>query len=256
MPEKKEWCVREFAKMLSLIHSTVVPDEKLPDMKSTVTGWVEFMKDYLPQKYWNKLSKMVAAVPDDNHMIHGDYHIKNLVLQGDEVLLIDMDTLAVGNPVFELGSIYNAFAGFSEYDHDQVKKFLGIDRATSIDFWHRTLAAYLGTSDPQKIKEVEDKARIIGYVRLIRRSIRRNGLENETEKKKIALWNDHLLELLDNVDSLLFNRNELQINAKEKYLPDVLSFLNSLLLHYSLLHHLNLISYLSLRYSLQMRCQG
>lgn len=32
-PEKLDWCVAEYVKMLRLIHSTVVPAGKLPDVK-------------------------------------------------------------------------------------------------------------------------------------------------------------------------------------------------------------------------------
>ncbi|MBQ5354472.1 MAG: anti-sigma factor antagonist, partial [Clostridia bacterium] len=36
-PEKMDWCVNEFVTMLKKIHSTVVPEGKLPDMKETVS---------------------------------------------------------------------------------------------------------------------------------------------------------------------------------------------------------------------------
>ena len=94
-PEKLDWCVDEFVKMLKLIHSTKVPAGKLPDMKNNALGWAEFLKDYLPQEAESKLLSLVEAIPYDDHMLHGDYHTKNLELQNDEVLLIDMDTLAV-----------------------------------------------------------------------------------------------------------------------------------------------------------------
>ena len=86
-------------------------------------------------------------------------------------MLIDMDTLAVGHPVFELASMYNAFIGFSELNHEIILKFQGFDFETASEFWHKVLVAYLGTEDPDRLREVEDKARIIGYTRLIRRSI-------------------------------------------------------------------------------------
>ncbi|MBQ2527637.1 MAG: phosphotransferase, partial [Spirochaetales bacterium] len=168
-PEKMDWCVDEFVKLLRKVHDTEVPEGKLPDMKETAISWVQFLQDYLPNREWMKLMDLVQAVPKDNHMIHGDYHTKNVVLQGDEVLIIDMDTLAVGNPVFELASMFNAFIGFSEYDHVHVLHFMGFDYETSTEFWHRVLKAYLNTTCEAKVREVEDKARIIGYTRLIRR---------------------------------------------------------------------------------------
>ena len=146
-------------------------------------------------------------------MIHGDYHTKNLELQDDEVLLIDMDTLAVGNPVFELGSMFNAYRGFFELDHDGVEAFQGFSYETAEKFWYKTLAKYLGTDDEKVIHSVEDKARIIGYTRLIRRSRRRGGLEDPKRKAEIDHWTKELIELLDSTDTLLFE-NDLPVQPE------------------------------------------
>lgn len=223
-PEKLDWCVREYVKMLKKIHGTVVPEGKLPDVKETVLGWAEFMKDYLPPEAGEKLVSLVRQVPHSDHMIHGDYHTKNLELQNDEVLLIDMDTLAVGDPIFELGSMFNAFVGFSEPDHGRIKRFQGFDRSIGLEFWHKSLAAYLETSSEEKIKEVEDKARIIGYTRLVRRAIRRGALETESGRAETELWKGELLELLGRIDTLVFKRNELEIDALAEKLPAVQAF--------------------------------
>ena len=223
-PERMDWCVKEYVDMLKKIHGTLVPPGKLPDMKETALSWARFMQDYLPEEAGRKLVALVEAVPHDDHMIHGDYHTKNLELQNDEVLLIDMDTLAVGHPIFELASMYNSFVGYSEYDHDLFQRFQGFDRETGMAFWHKSLAAYLGTSNEIKIREVEDKARIIGYTRMIRRSIRRRGLETESGRAEIDLWKERLLALLENTDTLLFFRNELEIEATDENLPVVQSF--------------------------------
>lgn len=203
-PEKLDWCVKEYVDMLKKIHGTLVPAGKLPDMKEKALSWAKFMQDWLPEAAGKKLLALVEGVPHDDHMIHGDYHTKNLELTENEVLLIDMDTLAVGHPVFELASIYNAFVGFSEYDHEVIKRFQGFDQATALTFWKKSLAAYLGTDDEAKLREVEDKARIIGYTRLIRRSIRRKKLETEDGRAEIELWKGELLDLLDKTDTLLF----------------------------------------------------
>ena len=203
-PEKLYWCVDEYVSLLKKIHGTVVPKGDLPDMKETAVGWAEFMKDHLPAAEGEKLVSLVKAVPQDDHMIHGDYHTKNVELQQDEVLLIDMDTLAVGHPVFELASMFNAFVGYSEYDHEIIKSFQGFDFETAGIFWNKVLRAYLETDDDARVKEVEDKARIVGYTRMIRRSIRRHGLETDQGRAEIDLWKGELLSLLGQYDTLVF----------------------------------------------------
>lgn len=225
-PEKMDWCVQEYVKMLKTIHGTLVPAGKLPDMRETAVGWARFMQDHLPEKAGRKLLAMVEAVPHDDHMIHGDYHTNNLELQNDEVLLIDMDTLAVGHPIFELGSIFNALIGFSELDHEIIRRFQGYNHETAETFWKKFLAAYLGTRNERKNREVEDKARIVGYTRLIRRSIRRGGLETENGRREIDHWTEELLTLLERTDTLLFNANELELEAKVAYLPEVQDFVD------------------------------
>ena len=203
-PDKMDWCVKEYVDMLKKIHSTLVPEGKLPDQKQTAIGWAEFMKEYLPSDEGSKLLDLINAVPHDNHMLHGDYHTKNLELQNDEVLLIDMDTLAVGHPIFELGSIFNSFVGYSEYDKSLILSFQGFDHIMGKTFWEKSLAAYLDTDDTNRLREVADKARIIGYTRMIRRSIRRKGLESEKGRAEIELWKGELIELLGKYDTLLF----------------------------------------------------
>ncbi|WP_049945314.1 anti-sigma factor antagonist [Butyrivibrio sp. AC2005] len=203
-PDKFEWCVDEFAGLLKKIHETEVPDGKLPSIKETALKWTEFDKDYLPADAYEKLKGLIENVPESNHMIHGDYHTNNIELQDGEVLLIDMDTLAVGHPIFELASIYNAFVGFYELDKGNCKDFLGIDADEAERFAKRALAVYLDTDDEDRLNEVIDKARVVGYTRIIRRNIRRGALEKEKGKAEIELWTKELIELLAKTDTLEF----------------------------------------------------
>lgn len=203
-PERIGWCVSEYVELLHKIHDTEVPEGKLPDMKKTALGWAKFMKDHLPEETGSKLVKLVEDVPYSNHMIHGDYHTKNVELTNDEVLLIDMDTLAVGDPVFEFASIYNALIGFYELNHDGVVEFQGFSYDTSVNFWNKVMAAYAGTDDAAVIESLSDRARIIGYTRLIRRSIRRGGLEDEQRKKEIDHWTEELIGFVSRSDCLSY----------------------------------------------------
>ncbi len=224
-PEKMDWCVKEYTDMLKKIHGTLVPEGKLPDMRERALVWVEYVRDVLPAEAGDKLVSLVRDVPHDDHMIHGDYHTKNLELQGDEVLLIDMDTLAVGHPIFELAGIFNSFIGYYEYDHEAIKDFQGFDFETATIFWKKFLAAYLGTENAQKLQEVENKARVLGYARMIRRACRRNGMETEEGRAQIELWKEELLDLLKTTDTLLFTANELELEAETENLSQVLSFI-------------------------------
>ena len=204
-PDKFEWCLDEFTKMLRLIHSTEVPKGKLPDVRDKMKHRAGLVSKIIPPDQAEKLTRLFEEVPYNDHMIHGDFHSKNLELAGDEVLLIDMDTLSVGDPIFELGFIYNAFVGFYDIDHDSVKQFQGYDYDTSVKFWNEFLPKYLETDDAERIRTVEDRCRVVGYTRLIGRLLNK-GIEDEPEhQKEIGCWMEKLAESLERTDSLCLN---------------------------------------------------
>ncbi len=190
--------------LLKKIHSTEVKPGLMPRMKEVAVNWVSFLSDYLPKEASEKFLRLVNEVPETDTMLHGDYHIKNVMLQDGEVLLIDMDTLCVGHPVFEFASIFNAYQGYSEVDHSVCKSFLGIDFEVGKEIWEKTLKYYFNDKNEKEIEDIAKKARLIGYARAMRRTIRRKGLENEEGRKFIEHCEKNILELLQEVDSLYF----------------------------------------------------
>ena len=119
-------------------------------------------------------------------------------------LLIDMDTLCHGHPIFELASMYNAYVSFGLIDPEVQMAFMGLSHDTCGQFWRRSLEYYLGTRDAAIFDDVEEKAKIIGLTRLMRREIRRDGLNREDGRKLIEACRAELVGLLPRVESLTF----------------------------------------------------
>ncbi len=201
-PSKIDEYVKLYVDLLKKIHSTVVDDNSFDDMRETAISWAMFDKDYLPKEIGDKLVELVKAVPHSTHMLHGDYHVKNVLMQNGEVLLIDMDTLCVGNPIFELGSMFNAYKGFAALNDSVSLAFMGLPSEICVAFWKKTLKAYLNTDDEKVISEVEDKARVVGYMRLLRRLIRRGGNDGVFTEKDLEFYKKKLIELVPTIDSL------------------------------------------------------
>jgi uncharacterized protein (TIGR02172 family) len=190
--------------LLRQIHATLADTTIMPSMRDVVLDWARFLTDYLEPELGEKLVSLVAAVPEDDHMLHGDYHIKNVMMQDGECLLIDLDTLCHGHPIFELASMYNAYVGFGETDHEVTHAFLGIDFETAGELWERMLHLYLAGQPDEVVESVRAKAIIAGSMRIMRRSIRRGGLDTEAGRRTIEACRAHLAELLPQVDTLLF----------------------------------------------------
>ena len=201
-PDDLSEAADHYINMLKSIHAINVDDGELPDMKKTALAWAEFVGSHIPKEQGEKLRALIEAVPKQNTLMHGDYHTGNVMVQNGEPLLIDMDTLCVGHPIFELGSMFNAFVGYSEINHQNVMDFFGYSFEVAEKFWNMTLKMYLGTDDEAVCKSVAEKAMVIGYTRMLRRAIRRP--DEADSPAKIARCKEMLAVLLDKVDTLAF----------------------------------------------------
>lgn len=201
-PEDMTQAAKYYIDMLKNIHSTQVEDGEVPDMKETALAWADFVSAHIPEAQSKKLRALIEAVPKQNTLMHGDYHTNNVMVQNGEPLLIDMDTLCMGHPVFELGSMFNAFIGYSELDHQVTMNFYGYTHETAEKFWDMVLKMYLGTEDEAVCRSVAEKAMVVGYTRMLRRAIRHS--EEADSAAKVARCKEMLGILLDKVDILLF----------------------------------------------------
>ena len=190
--------------LLNKIHGTRVNPGDMPNMRETVLGWAKFLIPYLPENEGTKLVKLVEAVPDHPYMLHGDYHFKNVMLQNGETLLIDMDTLSMGHPIFELGSIYAAYLGYSELSPEKTPVFYGFSHKSAERIWARTIDLYLDRFSEKVKRNVEDQAKLIAAMRVMRRTIRRHGMDEAEGRALIAICKEHITELLQRVDRLDF----------------------------------------------------
>ncbi|MBR5268437.1 MAG: anti-sigma factor antagonist [Lachnospiraceae bacterium] len=201
-PNDLTLAAKYYIDMLKSIHAIEVEDGLVPDMKETALEWADFVAAHIPEDQAKKLRALIEAVPKQNTLMHGDYHTNNIMVQNGEPLLIDMDTLCMGHPVFELGSMFNAFVGYSELDHQNMMDFFGYSFETAGKFWNMAVQMYLGTEDEAVCQSVIEKAMVIGYTRMLRRAIRR---PNEADSPaKIARCKEMLQNLLGKVDTLVF----------------------------------------------------
>ena len=201
-PDDLTQAVNYYIDMLKSIHAIEVEDGLVPDMRETALSWADFVAEHIPEDQAKKLRALIEAVPKQNTLMHGDYHTNNVMVQNGEPLLIDMDTLCMGHAIFELGSMFNAFIGYAELDHQNIMDFFGYSFETGEKFWELSLQKYLGTKDEEICRTVAEKAMVIGYLRMLRRALRR---PNEVDSPaKITRCKEMLAKLLGKIDALTF----------------------------------------------------
>ena len=201
-PEDMSRAAKYYVDLLKSIHAIDAEDGEVADMKETALAWADFVSAHIPEDQGKKLRALIEAVPKQNTLLHGDYHTNNVMVQNGEPVLIDLDTLCMGHPIFELGSMFIAFVGYPEMDPEDTLSFFGFSFDTAKKFWDMVLKMYLDTEDEAVCQSVAEKAMVIAYTRMLRRSVRR---PNEADSaKKIARCKEMLAMLLAKVDSISY----------------------------------------------------
>lgn len=150
----------------------------------------------------DRILAMINAIPDTNHIVHGDFHTGNVFLQDDEPMLIDMDRLAVGPPIIDISGLYMFYVGFGEKDPTVVENYMGFSYDTAQKFFRYFLEYYLDTKDEDRIQEVTDKAALLCYARLVRRIMKKPRLseEEDAEAERLVRKTAEYLKRVDNLE--------------------------------------------------------
>ncbi|MBR6108815.1 MAG: phosphotransferase [Clostridia bacterium] len=188
--------------LLKEMHTLVPKADTLPRMKDRMLPRAQRLRGTVSDPAHEKLVSLIEAVPDDPHLLHGDYHINNILQQKDELMLIDMDTLCTGHPIFELALMRCAYRGFTEMDHAEAMHYFGISYDSVREFWRLSLEEYIGASGD--VETAEKKAELLSCMRLLDHAVRKFGKDSETGKKWISHFAPRLEELAEEIDELTF----------------------------------------------------
>ncbi len=192
------------ASLAKEIHSVSAEEIELPDYTPTLHSWVNEGIGFFDKNLADRLNKMIDEIPHTGTVIHGDFHTGNVMIQNGEPLIIDLDRLSSAHPIVELSGVYMAYVGFGELDKEEAESFMGFSYEKEAEFYHEFMKQYLNTDSEERINEVINKAKLLCYIRLVRR-VYKKGLNLSEKATKDR---DYLLkginELLTSVKSFDF----------------------------------------------------
>lgn len=97
---------RKWAELLKALHAAELEKGALIDVKDIFHDWISKSSIYYSEKEIEQMHALIDRIPDRNCIVHGDAHVKNIMMQKDELVLIDMASICVGHPIFDLSGIY------------------------------------------------------------------------------------------------------------------------------------------------------
>lgn len=189
------------AELLAQMHDTHMGNAEMPSSRGIQLKELPLLEGKIPEALYSRIMELVGALPDDDRLIHGDFHIGNVMVQNGELLLIDMDTLSKGSPVLELGPIYNAYVGFGEIDHAITEDFQGLPYDEMADFWNMLIERYSAIRGLDA-QEVLFKGEAMGRIRQVRRIFSHNDQDTPHGRAVLELNIPKLEQMLAQIDTL------------------------------------------------------
>ena len=201
-PDHKDDIIQQYVKLVKAVHAVEMKPGELPDAREIYNGYLDDIAGIMPKDMVRRLLRLLEAMPEDLHTVHGDIQMKNVMLSESEPLFIDMESLCTGNPVFDFAGLWVAYCAFNLEEPTNSMDFFGIDSETSFGIYHKVLALYLGDVSDDKLRQAEERIMVLGYIRfLYLLSVLHLG-KPELMDIRIRHALDSLEQLLQRVDQL------------------------------------------------------
>ena len=200
--DKLEDHAQNFVSLMKLIHAIEVPEGTFPAFKDRMRRMVEKLSadagkpDDLTEADAAAVKAFIETLPDSMHLIHGDFHPGNVMCMGGEQMLIDLDRLSTGDPIFELSMVYVPFCGFAEIDPKDNERFLGLPYEFCQRFFKRVLELYYDLSSEEELAAKMKTIRTIAYIEMMHKMKVTRRMRDEQTVHNYFFWLKELKELL------------------------------------------------------------
>jgi len=148
--------------LLRQLHTTEMSSGVLPKMTDKMSAWIDYLEEkYIDHADAELMRFVLSAIPEKDTLVHADFHEGNVMLQGDELILIDLDDICTGNPLFDLVAHYTGHVLAAKTAPDGIRYSMGMEPETGLAMYRYTIQAYLGTEDAQRLASYEQSMQLL-----------------------------------------------------------------------------------------------
>ena len=156
-PEKMPELVEAFAKAALELHATNPDTDRIPAIREVLHSFY-LSSDAVTSEYRKRALAFLDKIQEPSTCVHGDFHIGNIITDGNHTLWIDIGQFGYGAPEWDLGWFWTITHNLGDNRADFL---LHLTQETLVSFWDAFLPAYLGTSAPTALREYTRK--ILAY---------------------------------------------------------------------------------------------
>ncbi len=195
---------KKCATILREMHNTKVKEGELPSRKKETIEELKACRKFFAQEKFDKLLALLESIPETDTLLHSDFHVKNIMAQNNELLLIDMESLSVGHPIFEFASMYASYEAFSCVDKQNTDKFFGMPLEVTTKLFNKIFRYYYNDKTEEELSDMERKLSVISFLQVLVLRSKYAELAYGAEKEEIEYCVKYLTEMSGELDTLAF----------------------------------------------------
>ncbi len=198
-PDRLDDCARKYANLFLELHSIEVPESgAVPSAIDYELRQIEHIRRYFPERNIDMMRAIINSIPKANRLLHLDLQTKNAMVQGDELMLIDMGEVSYGHPMLDLGHAHSSMVNLiGDYE-----KIIGLPQELARQMWNRAMEYYFAGLSPQTIAERKAQYEAVSCVRNFSWLALSDSFPEELIRECQALFDqrvtqrfDHLMEV-------------------------------------------------------------
>ena len=151
-PERTEEYVGRYVDFVRQLHEIPLRSGVFPKLKTVLHEKVPALSSCCSGEELALLHSLIDSIPDRDTLVHGDLHPGNIMLQGEEFLLIDLPDVTVGGKVWDLIALFRDLIIGPRNIPDVIEQSTGIpvDRVRGIG--RSFFMKYFGVSDESSLQ--------------------------------------------------------------------------------------------------------
>ena len=161
-PERIDEYAHKYADIFRQLHQIQVPEDTcVPNALEHERNQVLHIRRYFPQEGIDLLLQILDTIPAGRSLLHLDLQAKNVMLQGEEMMLIDMGEVGYGHPLLDLAHAYSSLVLFvGDYE-----KTIGISRELGNELWNRGINYYLEGLPEEVVAQRKEQIKAVACIR-------------------------------------------------------------------------------------------
>lgn len=153
-PEREDELIHSYAEFMRQMHGVELNMEVFGNEKDRyVLALDTFSEKCTPEEY-RMMRSMIEAVPDRTTFGHGDFHPRNVMLQNDEPILIDMGEASCAHPIFSIMAFGVLRLLGNVVSDAMALQFAGMNVEQTCRVWDKFLKNYFETEDSEQLEKI------------------------------------------------------------------------------------------------------